>query len=200
MAAPFPQEARATYTDYEMTLATLLQVPTQRSSGLVAADETAARAKQEADRVFRQSEARIANLRRTANSRYLTAVESLKTHSVLLSTQVQPETMPSGDEGAVRRAMNEHIRAVTVVETEIKAVIRIASQERNEAVSRAQAAQQAALALKLRQDRIRQERAEVKAQAAVMTQRRKRVLIICSALVAVMVVVTIMVIVVFVAK
>lgn len=200
MAAPFPQEARATYTDYEMTLATLLQVPTQRSSGLVAADETAARAKQEADRVFRQSEARIANLRRTANSRYLTAVESLKTHSVLLSTQVQPETMPSGDEGAVRRAMNEHIRAVAVVETEIKAVIRIASQERNEAVSRAQAAQQAALALKLRQDRIRQERAEVKAQAAVMTQRRKRVLIICSALVAVMVVVTIMVIVVFVAK
>ena len=200
MATPLSQETRATYTDYEMTLATLLQVTTQRSSGLVAADETAARAKQEADRVFRQSEARIANLRRTANSRYLTAVESLKTHSVLLSTQVQPETMPSGDEGAVRRAMNEHIRAVAVVETEIKAVIRIASQERNEAVSRAQAAQQAALALKLRQDRIRQERAEVKAQAAVMTQRRKRVLIICSALVAVMVVVTIMVIVVFVAK
>lgn len=200
MAAPLPQETRATYTDYEMTLATLLQIPTQRSSGLVAADETAARAKQEADRVFRQSEARIANLRRTANSRYLTAVESLKTYSVLLSTQVQPETMPSGDEGAVRRAMNEHIRAVAVVETEIKAVIRIASQEKNEAVSRAQAAQQAALALKLRRDRIRQERAEVKAQAAVMTQRRKRVLIICSALVAVMMVVTIMVIVVFVAK
>lgn len=200
MAAPFPQETRATYTDYEMELATLLQIPTQRSSGLAAADEIATREKQEADREFQQSETRIANLRRTANSRYLTAVESLKAHSVLLSTQVRTETMPSGDEGAVRRAMNEHIRAVAVVETEIKAVIRIASQEKNDAVSRAQAAQQAAVALKLRRDRIRQEQAEAKAQAAVMAQRRKRVLIICSAVVAVMVVVTVMVIAVFVAK
>lgn len=200
MAVPLPQETRATYTDYEMMLAALLQIPTQRSFGLAAADETAARAKQEANRAFQQSETRIANLRRTANSRYLTAVESLKAHSVLLSTQVRPETMPSGDESAVRRAMNEHIRAVAVVETEIKAVIRISSQEKNDAASRAQAAQQAALALKLRQDRIRQEQAEAKAQAAVMAQRRKRVLIICSTVVAVMVVATVMVIAVFVTK
>lgn len=200
MATPLSQETRATYTDYEMTLATLLQIPTQLSSGLATADETAAHAKQEADRVFQQSGTRIANLRRTANSRYLTAVELLKAHSVLLPTQVRSETMPSGDEGDVRRAMNEHIQAVAAVEAEIKAVIRIAAQEKNDAVSRAQAAQQAALALKLRRDHIRQEQAEAKAQAAVMAQRRKRVLIVCSAIVAVMVVVTVMVIAVFVAK
>lgn len=200
MAAPFPQETRATYTDYEMELATLLQIPTQRSSGLAAADEIATRAKQKADREFQRSETRIANLRRTANSRYLTAVESLKAHSVLLSTQVRTETMPSGDEGAVRRAMNEHIRAVAVVETEIKAVIRIASQKKNDAVTRAQAAQQAAVALKLRRDRIRQEQTEAKDQTAVIAQRRKGVLIICSVVVVAMVVVTVMVIAVFVAK
>lgn len=199
METSLPQEARATYADYEMALETLLQIPTQLSSGLAAADETAAHAKQEADRVFQQSETRIANLRRTANSRYLTAVESLKTHSVLLFTQVQPETMSSGDEGDVRRAMNEHIQAVAAVEAEVKAVIRIAAQEKNDAVSRAQAAQQAALALKLRGDRLRQEQAEAEAQAAVMAQRRKRLLIICSAIVAVMVV-TVIVIAVFVAK
>lgn len=202
MATPMSPEAKSGYDEYETGLATLLKIPAQLSSGLAAADKAAARAKQAADGVFQQSETRIAGLRRTANSRYSTAVDSLKVHNVLLPAQVRPEAASSGDEEAVRRAVDAHTRAAAAVEAGIKAAARAVAQEKNDAASRAQGAQQAALALKLRQDRIRQEQAEgaardaeAKAQSAAAAQRRKRVLIVSSAVAAVLVAVTVVVIV-----
>jgi len=202
VARPTTQASEPTYEEYEGALAALLQIPAKLSAGLASADKTSASAKQVADVVFQQTQTRLAGLRRTANSRYSSAVDSLKAHNVLLPPQVRPEATTSGEEDAVRQAVDAHTRAAAAIDTAIKAAARSAAQEKADAASRAQAGQQAALALKLRQDRIRQEQAEAaareaeaKAQATLAAQRRKRTLILSSVVAAVVVVATIVVVV-----
>lgn len=202
MARPTTQASEPTYEEYEGALAALLQIPAKLSAGLASADKTSASAKQVADVVFQQTQTRLAGLRRTANSRYSSAVDSLKAHNVLLPPQVRPEAAMSGEEDAVRQAVDAHTRAAAAIDAGIKAAARSAEQEKADAASRAQAGQQAALALKLRQDRIRQEQAEAaareaeaKAQATLAAQRRKRTLILSSVVAAVVVVATIVVVV-----
>jgi len=187
VATPNPHRAYSSYDEYETALTAILKIPAQLNSGLVAADQAAARAKQAADEAFQQFEARLAGLRRTANSRYSTTVDALKVHHVLLPAQVRPEGSSSGDENAVRNAVETHTRAIAAVDVAIKTAAHAAEQEKNDAATRVQAAQQAALALKLRQDRIRQQQreavardAESQSQAEAAAQRRKRTLIISS--------------------
>lgn len=200
MARPTTQAVQPTYDEYEGSLAALLQIPAKLSAGLASADKSAASAKQAADGVFQQAQTRLARLRRTANSRYSSAVESLKAHDVLLPSQVRPEAATSGEEDAVRQAVDAHTRAAEAIDAGIRAAARSAEQEKADAASRAQSGQQAALALKLRQDRIRQEHAEAaareaEAKAALAAQRRMRTLILSSVVAGVVVVAAIVVVV-----
>lgn len=202
MAKPTTQVVQPTYDEYEGSLAALLQIPAKLSAGLASADKNTASAKQAADGVFQQAQTRLAGLRRTANSRYSSAVDSLKAHNVLLPPQVRPEAATNGEEDAVRQAVDAHTRAVAAIDAGIKAAARSAEQEKADAVNRAQAGQQAALALKLRQDRIRREHAEAaareaatKEQASLEAQRRKRRLILSSVVASVAVTAAILVIV-----
>lgn len=202
MASPTTQVLQPSYDEYESSLAALLQIPAKLSAGLASADKNAASAKQAADGVFQQAQTRLAGLRRTANSRYSSAVDSLKVHNVLLPPQVRPEAATNGEEDAVRQAVDAHTRAVAAIDAGIKAASRSAEQEKADAVNRAQASQQAALALKLRQDRIRREQAEAaareaaaKEQASLEAQRRKRRLILSSVVTSVAVIAAILVIV-----
>ncbi|MFT3942685.1 MAG: hypothetical protein QM705_02510 [Ancrocorticia sp.] len=189
-----------TYDDYERALAALIQIPAQLNAGLALADEASASAKRAADGDLKQSQIRLASLRHTADSRYSSAVESLKAYNVLLPPQVRPEPAKSCDEDAIREAVGAHTRAASAVDSAIKASARSAAQEKADAASRAQAGQQAALALKLRRDRIRQEQAdavarEAKAQAELTAQRRKHALILSSTVAAIVVAATILVVV-----
>lgn len=191
-----------TYDNYERALAALIQIPAQLNAGLALADGASASAKRVADGDLKQSQTRLASLRHTADSRYSSAVESLKAHNVLLPPLVRPEPAKSGDEDAIREAVGAHTRAASAVDSAIKASARSAAQEKTDAASRAQAGQQAALALKLRRDRIRQEQAdavareaEAKAQAELAAQRRKRTLILSSTVAAIVIAATILVVV-----
>lgn len=201
MPRPRTQVVQPTYDEYEGSLAALLQIPAKLSAGLASADKSATIVKQAADGVFQQAQTRLAGLRRTANSRYSSAVDSLKEHNVLLPPQVRPETATSREEDAVRQAVDAHTRAAAAIDAGIKAAARSAEQEKADAANRAQAGQLAALALKRRQDRIRQEQAEAtareaaaKARAALADQRRKRTLILSSAVAAVVVVAAIVIV------
>lgn len=197
MPRPTVQDTHQTYDEYEGAIAALLQIPARLNAGLSAADKTAASAKQAADGVFQQAQARLAGLRRTANSRYSSAVDSLKVHNVLLPPQVRPEAAASGEEDAVHQAVGAHTRACAAIGAAVETAASTVAQEKADLASRIQAGQQAVIALKLRQDRIRQEQveAEAKAQAALAAQRRKRKLFLSSVIVAVAVVATIVVVV-----
>ncbi|MEV7769901.1 hypothetical protein [Microbacterium sp. NPDC086615] len=205
MAAPTSSDAESRYEEYEAALASLLKIPAQLRSGLANADKAAGHAKQAADGAFEQSTTRIAGLRRTADSRYSSTVDSLKAHNVLLPARVRPEVASSGDEDAIRRAVDAHNRVAAAVEAAITATALPAAQERQDAASRVRAAQQAALALKLRQERVREEQrvarnAAAKAQSEAEAQRRKRVLIISSVVAAGVVAVAVVVIFLFVTQ
>jgi len=191
----------ATYDHYKDALAALIQIPAQLNVGLALADEAFSSAKRVADGDLKRLQAQLVSLRRTSDSRYSAAVESLKEHNVLLPLKLRPEPAESGDEGAIRESVGALTRAVSAVDSAIKASVLSDAREKADAGSRALAGQQAALALKLRQDRIRQEHADAaareakaKANVELAAQGRKRKLIL-SLTVAALVVATIILVV-----
>ncbi|WP_404290730.1 hypothetical protein [Glutamicibacter arilaitensis] len=183
------QIAHQSYDQYEQALGALLRIPSRLNSELATAATTAAGAKQAADSVFQQTQARLAGLGRNANSRYSLAVEALKPHNVLLPLRVRAESSMNGDDAAVRLAVAEHASTITEIDAEIRKAIASAAQDKASSGSRAEVRQQAALALDLRRERIGQERAqreaEIKELALRVGLRRKRILISVSAAAAV---------------
>lgn len=201
MPRPTAQAVQPTYDEYDIALAALLRVPAELSAGLASADKSTAIAKHAADDIFQQAQSRLASLRRIANSRYSSAADSLKAYHALLPPQVRPAQATTGDEDALRRAVDSHTRAAAAVDAAIRAAARVTAQEQADAAHRAQAGRQASMALKLRQDRLRQQQAEAaareaeaRAQAALSAQRRKRALILSSVIAALVVTTAIVVV------
>ncbi|MDT0197337.1 hypothetical protein Q9R30_18480 [Arthrobacter sp. AB6] len=164
--SPQPPEAAADlFADYEASLTALLAVPDQVAQRLADANSGSDEARKAADVSYQQQTARLASLLNKAQSRYDSAGCSLKMHSVILPSQVRAESGVEGDERAVKRAVNDHVAAVTAVDAQVREAKAAAERAEDNARHRAGAARKATEALQARQEKLRLER-EAAADAA----------------------------------
>ncbi|MDQ0733465.1 hypothetical protein [Arthrobacter sp. B1I2] len=179
-----PQTSKAAaelFAGYEASLTALLAVPDQVTKGLADAKRDSDEAHKAADDIFQRQSARLASLLKNAQARYDGAVCSLKEHSVILPSQVRAESEVEGDEQALKRAVNDHVAAVTAVDAQVREAKAAAERAEDNAKHRAGAARKANEALQARQQKLRLER-EAAAEAARRTEHqaavRKRRLIL----------------------
>lgn len=184
------KEATSTiYADYELALAALMEVEIKLAHGLTDAQRALDNACRASDASFQQQTARLASLLTNAQSRYSGAVASLKEHSVLLPPQVRAENGAAGDDGALKKAIEDHVAAVHSVDLRLREAA--AARRADELDARNGAAQEAAEALHARQEKLRRERetaAESARAAGQAADRKHRLLLgICLAGVAVVI-------------
>lgn len=169
---PQPPEAAADlFTGYQASLTALLAVPDQVAQRLADAKRNSDEAHKAADVSYQQQTARLASLLSNAQSRYDSAICSLKEHSVILPSQVRAERGVEGDERALKRAVNDHVAAVTAVDAQVREAKAAAERAENNAKHRAGAAQKATEALQARKEKLRLER-EAAADAAQRTAHK----------------------------
>lgn len=178
--SPHAYDGIEMYADYEAALSSLQAVPDQVAQGFANAQRASDDARKAADLSFQQQTARLASLLNNAQSRFNSAVSSLKEHSVLLPSQVRAEDGTEGEEPALKRAVDDHVAAVAAVDAQLRESMAAAGRAKDNAARRAGVAQKAAEALQARQQKLRREQVaanEAARQAAhKATVRRRRIL------------------------
>lgn len=167
------------YAQYEASLAALQDVPDQVTRGLDAARRSEETAQKAADAAFQQNSTRLAGLRRTTQSRYESSAAVLKEHDIRLPPQVRPEADVPGDEMSLKREIDAQARAAAAVDAGLKGALADAQRAQADAARRAQGAQQAAEALRARQEKVRRDRevaAAAQAAAEQASVRRRRLM------------------------
>lgn len=175
-----PRDGIEKYVDYEAALVSLQAIPDKLAQGFANAQHASDDARKAADLSFQQQNARLTSLLNNAQSRFNSAVNSLKEHSVLLPSQVRAEDGTEGDERALKRAVDAHVAAVATVDAQLREAMAAAGRAKDDATRRAGVAQKAVDALQARQDKLRREQ-EAANQAARITAhkatvRRRRIL------------------------
>lgn len=184
------------YSRYEAALAALTSIPGQLAKDLDQAERNRDQELTAADAQVRGETERLAKLRRTISSRYDTIAKTLRESGVLVPTQVRPEVKQPGDSASLAAALQAQSKAEADVEAAIRAAQTSAQREKAAEAGRLASGQQAAEALKRRQEQVRRAREQAVAEkgleriaAAAKARRRKNLII--AGVVAVLVVATI---------
>lgn len=155
---------------YESALAGLVQVPTRLDEELATAKAAYEATQSRAATPTRDEEQRLARLRQTIISRFAESAELLRAANVLMPHQIRAATGQKGDANSLTAAINAQTEAEKAVASELKDAANAAKLQAAGDRSRVAAGQEAAEALRRRQERVRKARREAEAQS-----ERKRI-------------------------
>lgn len=130
------------YAQYRASLTALEDVPDQITRGFDAARRSQESAQSTATSDFEQNSIRLSRLRHTAQTRYGAAVDALEERGAKLPALVRPVSGVAGDEKSLRQALDAQAKAAAAVNVSVTGT----------------SAQQAADALRARQDKARRDR------------------------------------------
>jgi cobalamin biosynthesis Mg chelatase CobN len=177
------------YSRYEAALTALTSIPGQLAKDLNQAERNRDKELIAADAEARGEAERLAKLRRTISARYETIAKTLSESGVLVPTQVRPEANQTGDPAHLAAVLKAQSKAEANVEAELRVAQTSAQREKATEASRRESGQQAAEALKLRQEQVRRAREQAAAEeereriAAAANSRRRRILIVAGVVV-----------------
>lgn len=170
MAANSTSNRLDLFTRYEAALVELVRVPTRLDEELAKANSTYKTARSRADATAKDEEQRLARLRQTILSRFAESAESLRAANVLIPHQIRAATGQDGDANSLTAAINAQSEAEKAVTRELRDAANAAKLQAAGDRSRAAAGQDAAEALRRRQEQVRKARLEAEAEA-----ERKRI-------------------------
>lgn len=176
------------YSRYEAALAALTSIPGQLAKDLDQAERNRDKELTAAVAEARGEAERLAKLRRTISDRYETIAKTLRESGVLIPTQVRPEANQTGDSAHLAAVLKAQSKAEADVEAELRVAQTSVQREKATEASRRESGQQAAEALKRRQERVRRarEQADIGEEreriAAAAKARRRKTLIVAGAM------------------
>jgi len=153
--APNPTANRIElFTRYEAALVGLVKVPTRLDEELAKAKAAYETAQSKAAATTKDEEQRLARLRQTVLSRFAESAESLRAANVLIPHQIRAATGQEGDPNSLTAAIDAQNEAEKAVARELRDAANAAKLQAAGDRSRAAAGQEAAEALRRRQEQV----------------------------------------------
>lgn len=153
------------FARYESALTGLANIPRQLERDLAEAQAVYDTAIATAATSVMDEEQRLARLRQNITTRFSASAETLRDANVLVPRQVRAAAGQKGDPSSLAAAVSTQYEAEKAVEFELQTAANAAKLRAAGDKSQVAAAQEAAEALRRRQEKIRKTRAETQAEA-----------------------------------
>ncbi|GAA2173155.1 hypothetical protein GCM10009784_06400 [Arthrobacter parietis] len=181
MTDPAPVGGNEHFAKYEAALVGLLQVSGRLEQELVSARESHEAALSAAAAFVNGEMDRLDTLRRTMMTRYRTSAESIQAAKVLVPLRVRPAAGQRGDADSLSATINSQRTAEKAVALELQATVNAAKQQATDDQARIRTGQEAAEALRRRQEKLHNarqgEEAERRRAAEERTKRSRQLIL-----------------------